>query len=96
MASRVIVFTEYRNSAKNISDHINRSVSRANSEIFVGQKATTEVYMNRKLQAETIEKFKQGVNNVIVATCVGEEGIDIGEVDLIILFDSTASGIRTI
>ena len=62
----------------------------------MGQKATAEVFMSRKLQAQTIENFKSGVNNVIVATCVGEEGIDIGEVDLIILFDSTASGIRTV
>jgi ATP-dependent DNA helicase MPH1 len=36
------------------------------------------------------------VYNVIVATSVGEEGIDIGEVDLIVLFDSTSSGIRNV
>ena len=27
---------------------------------------------------------------------MGEEGIDIGEVDMIILYDSVASGIRTV
>ena len=26
--------------------------------------------------------------NVLVATCIGEEGLDIGEVDLIICYDS--------
>lgn len=43
---------------------------------------------------QVIEKFQKGEYNVIVATCIGEEGLDIGEVDMIICFDSQASPIR--
>lgn len=32
----------------------------------------------------------------MVATCVGEEGLDIGEVDLIVCFDAHASPIRLV
>ena len=35
-------------------------------------------------QQQTIENFIQGNFNVLVTTCIGEEGLDIGYVDLIV------------
>lgn len=52
--------------------------------------------MTQKLQKELIKKFKRGDFNVLVATSIGEEGLDIGEVDLIICYDSTGSPIKNI
>lgn len=52
--------------------------------------------MNQKFQKELISKFKTGEYNVLVATSIGEEGLDIGEVDLIICYDSTGSPIKNI
>ena len=52
--------------------------------------------MNQKVQKELIRKFKAGEYNVLVATSIGEEGLDIGEVDLIICYDSTSSPIKNI
>lgn len=52
--------------------------------------------MNQKTQKELIKKFKKGDFNVLVATSIGEEGLDIGEVDLIICYDSTSSPIKNI
>ena len=52
--------------------------------------------MNQKVQKELIANFKSGEYNVLVATSIGEEGLDIGEVDLIICFDSTQSPIKNI
>ena len=43
-----------------------------------------------------IRQFRNGGYNTLVATCVGEEGLDIGEVDLIICFDASASPIRLV
>lgn len=34
-----------------------------------------------------MKDFRIGVCNTLIATCVAEEGIDVGEVDLIICFD---------
>jgi len=45
---------------------------------------------------DIIKKFKAGEFNCLVATCVGEEGLDIGEVDLIICYDSGFSPIRMV
>ncbi|SSD61597.1 related to ATP-dependent DNA helicase MPH1 [Saccharomycodes ludwigii] len=52
--------------------------------------------MNQKQQKQVINDFKKGIYNVIVCTSIGEEGLDIGEVDLIICYDSTSSPIKNI
>ncbi|RKP31749.1 P-loop containing nucleoside triphosphate hydrolase protein, partial [Metschnikowia bicuspidata] len=52
--------------------------------------------MNQKQQKQVIKDFKSGKHNILVATSIGEEGLDIGEVDLIICFDSTSSPIKNI
>ena len=40
--------------------------------------------------------FREGGYNTLISTCVGEEGLDIGEVDLIICFDAHKSPIRLV
>ncbi|KAJ2907720.1 3'-5' DNA helicase, partial [Coemansia aciculifera] len=48
----------------------------------------------QKEQLAVLSRFRTGETNIIVATCVGEEGLDIGEVDLIINYDAPSSPIR--
>lgn len=36
--------------------------------------------MNQTVQQQVLQEFKQGLFNVLVATSIGEEGLDIGEV----------------
>lgn len=48
----------------------------------------------QKQQQEVIDAFRKGSVNVLVATCIGEEGLDIGSVDLVVFYDSVASPIR--
>lgn len=43
-----------------------------------------------------MRRFREGGYNTLVATCVGEEGLDIGEVDLIVCFDAHKSPIRLV
>ena len=46
---------------------------------------------------ETINDFEQGKYNVICATSIGEEGLDIkGGISIAIFFDQAPSGIRRI
>ncbi|AQZ10983.1 MPH1 (YIR002C) [Zygosaccharomyces parabailii] len=52
--------------------------------------------MTQKQQKEIIQKFKDGDYNVLVCTSIGEEGLDIGEVDLIICYDTTSSPVKNI
>ncbi|CCK70610.1 3'-5' DNA helicase KNAG_0E03530 [Huiozyma naganishii CBS 8797] len=52
--------------------------------------------MTQKQQKDIIHRFKQGEYNVLICTSIGEEGLDIGEVDLIICYDTTSSPIKNI
>jgi len=45
---------------------------------------------------QVMRKFKAGGYNTLISTCVGEEGLDIGEVDLIVCFDAHKSPIRLV
>ncbi|KAF4972045.1 hypothetical protein FZEAL_9683 [Fusarium zealandicum] len=94
-ATRVIVFSEYRDSAEEIVRMLNTHRPLIKASIFVGQADSKRGEgMKQAQQIETIERFKQGQFNVLVATSIGEEGLDIGQVDLIVCYDSSASPIR--
>ncbi|KAL2132288.1 hypothetical protein VTI74DRAFT_3975 [Chaetomium olivicolor] len=92
--TRAIVFSEYRDSAEEIVRLLNTQPL-IKATVFVGQADSKRSEgMKQKQQIETIEKFKSGGFNVLVATSIGEEGLDIGQVDLIVCYDASASPIR--
>jgi ERCC4-related helicase len=45
------------------------------------------VGMNQKVQEAVVRGFTGGKYNVLVSTSIGEEGLDIGQVDLIVAYD---------
>jgi ATP-dependent DNA helicase MPH1 len=93
--TRVIVFSEYRDSAEDIVRVLNRHRPLIKASVFLGQADSKRSEgMNQAKQLETIQKFKNGEFNVIVATSIGEEGLDIGQVDLIVCYDASSSPIR--
>jgi ATP-dependent DNA helicase MPH1 len=94
-ATRAIVFNESRASAEDIVLVLNKHKPLLRATVFVGQADSKKSRgMTQAQQIETIEKFKSGAFNVLVATSIGEEGLDIGQVDLIICYDASASPIR--
>lgn len=94
-ATRVIVFSEYRDSAEDIVRMLNKHRPLIKASVFVGQAdGKRGEGMKQAQQIQTIEMFKKGDFNVLVATSIGEEGLDIGQVDLIVCYDASASPIR--
>ncbi|VEL14266.1 unnamed protein product [Protopolystoma xenopodis] len=47
-------------------------------------------------QMRVLSAFRTGIFNTLVSTCIGEEGIDVGQVDLIVCFDAHKSPIRLV
>ncbi|KAI1341469.1 type III restriction enzyme [Xylariaceae sp. FL0016] len=93
--TRIIVFSEYRDSAEDIVKTLNTHKPMIRAAVFVGQADSKRSEgMKQAEQIERIKKFKNGDFNVLVATSIGEEGLDIGQVDLIICYDASASPIR--
>ncbi len=93
--SRIIVFTNFRDTVRVIEEELRNegiSVSR-----FVGQaKRFDRKGMSQKEQVKTIEKFREDEISVLVATSVGEEGLDIPSTDLVVFYEAVPSEIRAI
>ncbi|KAL8761608.1 MAG: hypothetical protein Q9184_002283 [Pyrenodesmia sp. 2 TL-2023] len=93
--TRIMVFAHYRDSAEEIARVLKRNEPMIRPRVFVGQATSKESEgMDQKTQLDVIQKFKTGAYNTLVATSIGEEGLDIGEVDLIVCYDASASPIR--
>jgi len=92
---RMIVFAQFRDSALTIVEALSK-VSGAKPRIFVGQMKKAETGMSQKVQKETIDQFRAGLFNILVATQIAEEGLDIPSVDAVVFYEPTPSAIRHI
>ena len=89
---KVLIFTSYRDSVNVINEKLNEIGIK--SEILIGKAGETG--LKQKKQIETVQRFRDGQTKVLVATRVGEEGLDISEVNLVIFYDNVPSSIRFI
>ena len=88
---KAIVFTEYRASADKIVEELEAS---HNPVKFVGQQGDDG--MSQTQQIETLEKFGDGEYDVLVSTSIGEEGLDVPSVDMVIFYEPVSSSVRDI
>ena len=94
--SRVIVFTNYRDTAEMVTNALS-DIEDVRPVRFVGQASKyKDKGLNQKQQVEIIEKFKNGEYNTLVATSVAEEGLDIPATDLVLFYEPVPSEIRSI
>ncbi|CAL1284344.1 unnamed protein product [Larinioides sclopetarius] len=96
--TRVMIFSQYRDSVQEITDMLNHYKPMIKVMSFIGQasKSGTNAGFTQKQQLKVIQQFRSGGYNTLVSTCVGEEGLDIGEVDLIVCYDCPKSPIRLV
>tara|TARA_Y100000815_G_scaffold244285_1_gene242435 strand:+ start:449 stop:1936 length:1488 start_codon:yes stop_codon:yes gene_type:complete len=90
--SKVLIFSSYRDSVNVIHQKLlDMNIS---AEILIGKSGKTG--LKQKKQVETVQRFRDGVTKALIATRVGEEGLDISEVNLVIFYDNVPSSIRFI
>jgi Fanconi anemia group M protein len=92
---KAIIFTQFRETANIISKNLN-NLSGIKSKVFVGQAKKEGQGLSQKEQKQMIDEFKDGKTNILVATCIAEEGLDIPEVNLVIFYEPISSAIRSI
>ncbi|XP_053678218.1 Fanconi anemia group M protein homolog [Anopheles nili] len=86
--SKAIVFCEYRDSVAMIQRILSQNEPLIRARCIVGQGGTTGIRaVTQHEQIAAMRQFRTGAVNTLIATCVAEEGIDVGEVDLIVCFD---------
>ncbi|VBB89143.1 3'-5' DNA helicase involved in error-free bypass of DNA lesions, putative [Yarrowia lipolytica] len=94
-----IIFARFRSTVNVIMEYLTK-FPQVKPHEFIGQAPSREEGggrgMTQKKQQEVISKFRKGVYNTLVATSIAEEGLDIGQVDLIICYDSNASPITSL
>ncbi|XP_040267293.1 Fanconi anemia group M protein isoform X1 [Bufo bufo] len=96
--TRIMIFSSFRESVQEIAEMLNQHYPVVRVMTFVGHSSTSKGVkgFTQKEQLEVVKRFREGGYNTLVSTCVGEEGLDIGEVDLIVCFDAQKSPIRLV
>ncbi|MFW9901852.1 MAG: helicase-related protein [Candidatus Thorarchaeota archaeon] len=95
---KILIFTQYREMAEYLKNMLQKEFNEVlEVEKFIGQASKKEDYgFPQKLQIEILKKFREGEINILIATSVAEEGLDIPNVDAIIFFEPVPSEIRLI
>ena len=95
-ARRIMIFTNYRTTAARLTELLNK-VDGVSAVRLVGQASRDhDKGLTQKKQGLILDDFKSGSYNVLVATQIGEEGLDIVECDEVIFYDTVPSAIRYI
>ncbi|MBI2654595.1 DEAD/DEAH box helicase [Candidatus Woesearchaeota archaeon] len=92
---KIMIFNQYRDNALEITEKLN-TIKDVKAKIFVGQQKKGETGLSQKEQKQMLDDFRNGLFNVLVATSIGEEGLDIPRVDLVVFYEPIPSAIRSI
>jgi Fanconi anemia group M protein len=93
--SRIIIFATFRDTVQLLVDYLTKNG--ISCERFVGQATKdAEKGLSQKRQIAALARFRAGEFKVLVATSVGEEGLDVPSTDLVIFYEPVPSEIRSI
>ena len=93
---RILIFSEYRDTVGHLVNDLNQ-IDGAIVDRFIGQsKRGKREGMSQKQQLAQLDKFRNGEMNVLVATSVGEEGLDVPSASMVLFYEPVSSAIRAI
>ena len=98
--SRIIIFAQFRETLRKIHDEF-KKITNIKPGIFVGQAQKKNskgqiTGLKQKEQKQMIQDFRENKINVLLATSIAEEGLDIPEVSEVIFYEPVPSAIRKI
>ncbi|MEM5853505.1 MAG: DEAD/DEAH box helicase [Candidatus Aenigmatarchaeota archaeon] len=91
---KIIVFANYRSTVEKINEVLKKEGIKC--DVLVGQSTKRGKGMSQQEQIEVLKEFKEGKFNVLIATSIGEEGLDIVATDYAIFYEAVPSEIRAI
>ena len=99
--SRAIIFVETKKQAASLSDWILSTdelhvIASIHPRVVTGQMGETGLKMSKAVQDKAIKTFHEGSCNLLVATSVLEEGIDIPACNLVIRYQKVTSEIAKV
>ncbi|MBY9007426.1 MAG: DEAD/DEAH box helicase [Candidatus Lokiarchaeota archaeon] len=95
---KIIIFTQYREVAEILKNEINKKFkNELIAEKFIGQSTKrNDIGYSQREQIQILNDFRADKINILTATCIAEEGLDIPNVNAIIFYEPVASEIRHI
>ena len=93
--AKIIVFSQFRETASSIVKRLSE-IKNVKPALFIGQANKIISGLSQKEQKKVIVDFNSGEINVLCATSIGEEGLDIPEVNAVIFYEPIPSAIRKI
>lgn len=93
--SKIIIFAQFRETIATIAKRLN-NIKGVNAQLFLGQAKKGDTGLSQKEQKAVVQKFRDGEINVLCATSIGEEGLDIPEVSAVFFYEPIPSAIRKI
>lgn len=89
-----LVFTKSRDTVEALIDELSDEFSVGR---LVGQSDTNNSEgMTQSQQKQEVRKFSRGDYEVLISTQIGEEGLDISEVDLVVFYEPASKGIEQV
>ncbi len=93
-AVKIIVFANYRATVEKIKNLFRDDGLKV--ELFIGQATKEGKGLTQEEQIKILNDFREGKFNILSATSVGEEGLDVPAVDYAIFYEPVPSEIRMI
>jgi Fanconi anemia group M protein len=94
--SKVLVFTHYRDACDVVAAKLARVEGVRAAKLFGQGERPGEKGLKQREQVDVLSRFRSGEFNVLVATSVGEEGLDVESTDLVVFYEPVPSEIRAI
>lgn len=91
---KAIIFSQYRDTVNKIQNVLTAQGIKAKT--FIGQAKRKTNGLTQIEQQAILREFSQGRINALVSTSIGEEGLDLPEVDLVMFYEPIPSAIRKI
>ena len=93
--SKVMVFCQYRDTVNMVVERL--KAAKVMTARFVGQaRRSGDEGMDQARQTETLKRFQKGRFDVLVSSSIGEEGLHVPAVDLVVFYEAVPSEIRYI
>jgi len=87
---RAIVFASYRDTVDQIYSDLIKNGLKAG--YLIGKSG--ESGQSQKSQIRSLQQLREGVYDILVATQVGEEGLDVADCNMVVFYDNVPSAVR--
>jgi ERCC4-related helicase len=87
---RGMIFASYRDTVEQIYSELAKNGFRAG--YLIGKSGATG--QSQKSQLQSLQQLRDGVYDILVATQVGEEGLDVADCNVVIFYDNVPSAVR--